>query len=103
MPGRNDSGERMIGMCVEREVVIGNTYFEKKEIYKYTWVRQESGRVVDRALMDYVVVSKNVIGTLLDVRVLRGEGGGLSDHHLVEGRLRVGMSRVRGRRERCGK
>ena len=34
---------------------------------------------------------------------MRREGGGLSDHHLVEGRLRVGTSWVRGRRERCGK
>ena len=103
VPGRNDSGERMIGMCMEREMVIGNTYFKKKEIYKYTWVRQEGGRVVDRALMDYVVVSKNVRGRLLDVRVLRGEGSGLSDHYLVEGRLRVGTCWLRGRRDRCGR
>ncbi|WP_435331512.1 hypothetical protein, partial [Klebsiella pneumoniae] len=67
VPGRNDSGEKMIGMCIEREMVIGNTFFKKKEIYKYTWVRQEGGRVVDRALMDYVVVSRNERGRLLDV------------------------------------
>jgi len=91
VPGRNENGEKMIGLCVEREMVIGNTLFAKKDIYKYTWVRQEGGRVVDRAMMDYVVVSRKVIGNLLDVRVLRGEGGGMSDHYLVEGKLRAGI------------
>ena len=50
------------------------------------------GRVVDRAMVDYVVVFRKVIGNLFDVRVLRGEGGGMSDHYLVEGKLRGGMS-----------
>ena len=93
VPGRNENGERMIGLCVERELVIGNT-FKKKEIHTYTWERQDVGRIVDRALMDYVVVSKDMVGRLLDVRVLRGESGGLSDHYL-EGKLRVSMKWVR--------
>ena len=41
--------------------------------------------------MYYVVVSRYIIGRLLDVRVLRGEEGGMSDHFFVEGKLRVGM------------
>ena len=101
VPGRNENGERMIGLCVERDMVVGNTFFKKKDIYKYTWVRQEDGRVVDRALMDYVVVSRNVIGRLLDVRVLRGESGGMSDHYLVEGKLKVGMRWRRARQTGC--
>ena len=48
-------------------------------------------------MMDYVVVSRNVIGRLLDVRVLRGEGEGMSDHFLVEGKLRVGTRWVKTR------
>ncbi|KAK7945076.1 hypothetical protein WMY93_000804 [Mugilogobius chulae] len=85
-------------MCTEREMVIGNTWFRKKEIHKYTWVRQAGGRVIDKAMMDYVVVSKGACGRLLDVSVKRGESGGMSDHYLVEGRLRVGMPWVRSRR-----
>ena len=42
--------------------------------------------VTDSALMDYVLVSRKVVGSLIDVRVLRGEGGGMSDHYLVESR-----------------
>ena len=33
------------------------------------------GRVVDRALMDYVLIPKRMRGRLLDVKVCRGEGG----------------------------
>lgn len=50
--------------------------------------------MVDRALMDYVVVPRNVIQGSLVVMVMRGEGSGISDHFLVEGRLRVGSQRV---------
>ena len=64
--------------------MVGNTLFNKKDIDKYTWMRQDKGRVVDRAMMDYMVVSRNVIGRLLDVRVLR-EGKCMSDHFLAEG------------------
>ena len=89
VPGRNESGEELIGMCLEREMMIGNTWFKKKRINKYTWERVVRGRVEDRALMDYVIVSRNVRSRLLDVHVYRGAAGGVSDHYLVEGRVRV--------------
>merc|ERR1712035_129481 len=78
----------MLEMCIEKELVIANNVFKKKDIHKYTWVRGAYGRIVDRALMDYVVVSKRVRGRVMDVNVLRGETGGISDHFLVDGRWR---------------
>ena len=102
VPGRNESGECLLEMCVERELVIGNTWFSKKDIHKYTWVRVANGRIIERALMDYVLVHKSVSERMLDVNVLRGESGGISDHYLVEGRLRVG-GRWRKRRRVEGK
>jgi len=89
VPGTNASGEHLVGMCAEHELVIGNTCFKKKEINKYTWVRMEGGNVRDRAVMDYVLVSRSECKSLLDVHVYRGEAGGMSDHFLVEGRLKV--------------
>ena len=44
--------------------------------------------MVDRALMDYVLLSKRMHGRVLDVTVERGEGEGMSDHFLVEARLK---------------
>ena len=39
-------------------------------------------KIVDSALMDNAIVEKNVIGLLLDVSALSGEG--MSDHFLVK-------------------
>ena len=47
VPGRNESGEWLLEMCAEQELVVGNGWF-KKNVYKYTWLRMAEGRVVDR-------------------------------------------------------
>ena len=31
VPGRNESGERLLEMCAEQELVVGNSWFKKKE------------------------------------------------------------------------
>ena len=72
-PGRNESGERLLEMCAEQELVVGNRWFKKNDVYKYTWLRMAEGRVVDKSLMDYVLLPRR--GRLLDVKVWRGEWG----------------------------
>ena len=67
--GRNESGERFLNMCGEQELVVGNSCIKKKDVYKYTWLRMAEGGVVDRAFMDYVLLPKQKLGSLLDVRV----------------------------------
>ena len=99
VPGENESGEKLLEMCVERELVIGNSWFKKKRINKYTWIRMSNGVVVEKALMDYVLVEKRVIGRLKDVHVYRGVTAGMSDHYLVEAKVTVAKewcSRVAG-------
>ena len=99
VPGRNDNGVKLIEVCMERELAVSNTYFKKKDINKFTWIREARGAVLDRALMDYLLIGRSYMGRVLDVRVLRGAGGGISDHYLVEGRIRAGRdSRKRGRK-----
>ena len=39
--------------------------FKKKDIHNYIYVRQYHGSVVDRTLMDFVFVLRNVIEWLL--------------------------------------
>ena len=103
VPGGNESGERLLEVCLEQELAIGNSFFKKKSINKYTWVRIANGRVVERALMDYVLVTKDRIGRMKDVHVYRGEVAGMSDHFLVEAKVVVAKewgNRVKGcRRE----
>ena len=48
-----------------------------------------NGRVIERALMDYVLITKRMVGRLKDVHVFRGVAGGMSDHFLVEAEMVV--------------
>ena len=87
VPGVNESGERLLDMCVEQELLIGNSCFKKKWINKYTWIRVVNGRVIERALMDYVLITKRMVGRLKDVHVFRDVATGMSDHFLVEAKV----------------
>ena len=97
VPGRNESGERLLEMCAEQEFVVGNSWFKKNNVYKYTWLRMAEGRVVDKALIYYMLLPRRMLGRLLDVKVWRAEGGGMCDHFLVEARLKL----VGGWMEEC--
>ena len=48
-----------------------------------------NGRVIERALMDYVLITKRMVGRLKDVHVFRGVAAGMSDHFLVEAEVVV--------------
>ena len=64
-------------------------FFKKKKINKYTWIRVANGRVIERALMDYVLITKRMVGRLKDVHVFRGVAAGMSDHFLFEAEVVV--------------
>ena len=100
VPGVNESGERLFDMCVEKELVVGNSYFKKKRINKYTWVKVANGIVVERALMDYVLIARRMIGRVKDVHVFGGVSSGISDHFLVESKVVVAKE-WGNRSERC--
>ena len=80
-------------MCTEKRLSVGNTFFEKKGIHKITWVSGVDDR---KSLLDLIVVQEEEKNKLLDVNVLRGAGGGISDHHLVIAKVRC-LKRWTGR------
>ena len=53
-----------VEMRVEQELAVGNSFFKKKGINKYTWIRVANGRVIERALMDYVLIIIIITGFL---------------------------------------
>ena len=73
MPGRNESGERLLEMCAEQELVVGNSWFKKNYVFEYTWLSGErkDGR---QGIDGLCVVTKTKLWRLLDVKVWRGEG-----------------------------
>ena len=96
--GVNDNGVRLLGLCGARGLIIGNTWFEKRSIHKYTWVSGVNGGL---GLLDYVCVKKSMHARLVDVNVLRGAAMGISDHYLVEAKLRLKKRWVRYKKERA--
>src|SRR5215469_14425216 len=72
---------------------IMNTYFRKRRIKKWTWVSEVNR---EGALLDYICVGKDRSDRVLDVTVRRGAGGGLLDHFLVVGKLKVKRGWKRG-------
>ena len=89
VPSENESGERLLGMCVEQELVIGNSFFKKKWINRYTWIRMANERMIERALMDYVLTTNRMVGILKDVHLFKGVAAGMYDYFLVETKVVV--------------
>ena len=48
------------------------------------------GRVLDRTMMDCMLLPKRMLGRLLYVKVWIGEGGGMSDHFFGGGSAESG-------------
>lgn len=64
-----------------------NSVFKKQDVHEYTWQKMTRGAVVELVLMDSVLIQRGVVLRLIDVQVLRGDGGGIYEHLLVEDRV----------------
>ena len=54
----------------------GNTLFKKMYIHNYTCMKRDNVMIMARVRIDNVVVLKNTIGWLLDMRILKEEREG---------------------------
>ena len=63
----------------ENELVVANTWFQRKDIHKFTWKCRVKNQ---RSIIDYILVRKDMKRQLRDVKVVRGAEIG-SDHYLV--------------------
>ena len=75
----NGNGKRLLQFCAENELVVTNTWFQHKDIHKFTW---ECRGKSQRSIIDYFLVRKEMKGQIRDVKVVRGAEIG-SDHYLV--------------------
>ena len=78
--------------------MVGNTLFQKRRGRKYTWTSGVDGT---RAVLDYILVDKRMRKELLDVNVLQGKKGTVSDHEVLEARFRI--KRRKGWRKKLNK
>ena len=88
---KNRNGPRLLSACAANELVILNTFFQHKDIHKYTW--ESRGRGL-RTIIDYFVVRKALRVGVADVKVIRGAEVG-SDHYLVLMKLKLKIRKQR--------
>jgi endonuclease/exonuclease/phosphatase family metal-dependent hydrolase len=87
----NDNGMRLINFASSRNMVIGSTMFEHKDINKRTW-KSADGNVFNQ--IDHILINVRHCSDLRDVRIYRGAKIG-SDHYLIISKIRSRISNVR--------
>ena len=83
VPGGNDNSRRVVEFCAERGLCVDNTYFNHKNLHKYTRVARDQDGVEVRSMVDLVQVKRYRLRYVQDVRAGREMGRGLSDHYVV--------------------
>ena len=80
-----DNGERLISVCRNNAINIGNTFFKHKIIRKKTW-RSPNNNTQNE--IDYICINNKWRSSLRDVRVYRRPDVG-SDQHLLIGKVQI--------------
>jgi len=88
---RNERGEKLIGFCERRNLVITNTWFKQPYRRRYTW-KQPGDRA--RYQIDYILVKQRYRNGVKCAKSLPGADCN-SDHNMVKIRMAVKMKRVR--------
>ena len=81
----NDAGRELLCFLSSHQGMVGNSWFQKKGIYKQTWRHLKSG---DWHCIDYVLMQQKHRSSCLDVSVKRGAVCD-TDHNLVCLKLRI--------------
>ena len=69
--------------CAESGECVGNTYFKHKSLFKYTSLARGQVGVEVKNMIDLVLVKRDMMCYVQDLRAVRGIGRCLSDHHVV--------------------
>lgn len=76
----NNDKERLIDLCSQNQPKITNSYYEHRNIHKYTWTQE--GRQL-KTIIDYIITGQTTSFKTSDVRMHRGVECG-SGHHLLK-------------------
>lgn len=86
----NDNGLRLIDFAFGNGLVVKNTMFPRKDIYKGTWMSPDGMHVNQ---IDHFLVSTRFKNCIQDVRTMRKADGDL-DPYLVKGKMKVKIKKV---------
>ena len=75
--------------CAEGGLCVDNTYFKHRSLHKYARVSRSQVGVEVKSLIDLVLVQKDMLCFIQDVRAVKGMRRDLSDHHMVLSKVRL--------------
>ena len=87
--GENNNGRRVVKFCDERGLCVGNTYFKHTSLHKYTRVARGQDGVDVKSMIDLVLVKKDMLLYMQDVKGVRRMERGLLGHHVVLFKVRL--------------
>ena len=61
----------------------------RRSLHKYMRTARRQGGVEIKSMIDLVLVKRDMLRYAPDVRVVRGIGRGLSDHHVVQCKIKL--------------
>ena len=73
VPGEND-GRRVVEFCAVRGLCVGNTWFKHRNLHTYTRVARGQDRVELKSMIDLVLVKRDRLHYVQDVKAVRGMG-----------------------------
>ena len=79
----NENGRRVVEFCAERWLSVSNTYFKHKNFHKYTRVARGQDGVEVKSMINLVLLKKDMLRFVQDVRAVRGMVRDISDHYVV--------------------
>ena len=91
MGERNDNGELLIGFCKEEDLVLANTWFERRYKNRHTW---ESPDGKSKNQIDFILVSQRYRNSVKNAKVRPSADCG-SDHHLVMAKIEIRLKKIR--------
>ena len=83
--GRNESGQRLIDFCKERNLSAANAMFDQPKRRLYTWT---SPNQKYRNQIDYILCRNRWRSSVIKVKIIPGADCG-SDHELIVAKVRV--------------
>ena len=89
VPRENDNGRRVVEFCAERGLCLGNTYFKHGSLHKYTRVARGQDGAESKSMIDLVLLKKDMLRYVQNVRAVRRMGRDPSNHHVLLCKVRL--------------
>ena len=64
----------MVGLCAERSLCLGDTYYKHSSLHKYAKMAKNKDGMEVKTMIDLVLVKKDILRYVQDVRAVRGMG-----------------------------